>query len=159
MTKRHAEYLVMVFFVCLIGVVFQQIATSMTQQGIASGTPYDNAAAYPRAVAVFMGGLLIFGIVAGWRQTRSGHSLSPAEMMRPAGLLGLFAVYLFALGILGYHLSTPPMLVALLWLGGYRRPVPALIYGLGISFGAAFLFEVFLKIVLPGGFWRLNIPW
>lgn len=74
-------------------------------------------------------------------------------------LVGLFVVYLFALGTLGYHLSTPPMLVALLWLGGYRRPVPALIYGLGISFGAAFLFEVFLKIVLPGGFWRLNIPW
>ena len=58
MTKKHAEYLVIIFFLMVIGIVFQQIATSMTEQGIASGTPYDNAAAYPRAVAILAGALL-----------------------------------------------------------------------------------------------------
>ena len=159
MTKRHAELLVVLFFVMLIGVVFQQIATSMTEQGIASGSPYDNAAAYPRAITLLIAGLLFLAVVVGIKSPTPQDRVSFSEMKRPAALLGIFGVYLWALGTLGYHLSTTPMLMALLWLAGYRRAGPVLMYGLAVSFGLAFLFEVFLKIVLPGGIWRLNIPW
>ena len=72
MTKRHAEYLVVLFFIGVFAVVFQQIATSMAEQGIASGSPYDNAAAYPKAVTLFMAPLLLIGIVVGLRQANSG---------------------------------------------------------------------------------------
>jgi hypothetical protein len=159
MTRKHAEWLVLLIFACVIGVVFQQISTSMTEQGIASGSPYDNAAAYPKAVAILMSGLLVLAAVSVWRLRVPGPRVLMAQLARPVALLAVFACYLLALGTLGYHLSTPPMLMALLWVCGYRRPVPMLIYGIGISFGLAFLFEVFLKIVLPGGIWHLNIPW
>ena len=51
------------------------------------------------------------------------------------------------------------MLISLLWIAGYRRLVWALLYSVCFSFGATFLFEVFLNIVLPGGLLRLNIAW
>ena len=44
-------------------------------------------------------------------------------------------------------------------LGGLRRPLEIILVGLGVSFVLAFMFEVFLKIVLPGGIFALNIPW
>lgn len=159
MTKKHAEYLAILFFVGVVAVVFQQVATSMAEQGIASGSPYDNAAAYPRAVAILVGFLLALQAAITWRAKASGAPVALEAAGRPIALLAIFAIYLFSLGWLGYHLSTPPMLMALLWLAGYRRPLMVILYGFAISFGAAFLFEVFLKIVLPGGIWRLNIPW
>ena len=158
MTKKHAELIAISFFAIVILVVFQQIATSMTEQGIASGSPYDNAAAYPKAVAILMGVLLALAGLLAWQST-TATTVSISEMKRPSALIAIFAGYLFGLGTLGYHLSTTPMLIALLWLAGDRRPIAAIAYGLCISFGAAFVFEVFLKIVLPGGIWRLNIPW
>ena len=159
MTKKHAEYLVIIFFLMVIGIVFQQIATSMTEQGIASGTPYDNAAAYPRAVAILAGALLFVAGLNTWRERKIPTPVSISQMRRPAGLIVIFSIYLLGLGTLGYHLSTTPMLMSLLWVAGYTRLVWALIYSVCLSFGAAFLFEVFLNIVLPGGILRLNIAW
>lgn len=159
MSKRHAEIIAIVFFIGVVALVFQQIATSMSEQGISSGSPYDNAAAYPKSIAIMMIVLVLFQGIMSWSATATSETISYTQLKRPALLLLVFAVYLFALGTFGYHLSTAPMLVALLWLAGYRKPLMAALYGLSISFGFAFLFEVFLKIVLPGGIWRLNIPW
>lgn len=161
LTKKLAEWLVVGFFVVLIATVFQQIATSMTEQGIASGGPYDNAAAYPRSVAILIGCLLLLMLVLNRWRVASGpdDSLSLADVRRPAMLLVIFSVYLGALGYLGYHLSTPPMLMSVMVLGGLRRPFEIVLVGLGVSLMLAFMFEVFLKIVLPGGIFALNIPW
>jgi putative tricarboxylic transport membrane protein len=159
MSKRYAEYLAILFFVIIIGVVFQQIATSMTEQGIASGSPYDNAAAYPNAVAVLMGILICVQAILSSLSKSNAEKVPIKTFRKPMLLLVTFAIFLFALGKVGYHLATTPMLMVLLWLAGYRNLFMALIYGLAISFGFAFLFEVFLNIVLPGGIWRLNIPW
>ncbi len=161
LTKKHAEWLVIAFFLALIATVFQQIATSMTEQGIATGGPYDNAAAYPRSVAILMGCLLvvlvIFNRLLG--QPGANEGLSFADLRRPALLLVIFAVYLAALGTLGYHIATPLMLMAVMILGGLRRPLEIILVSLGVSLLLAFMFEVFLKIVLPGGMFALNIPW
>ncbi|MGI9435573.1 MAG: tripartite tricarboxylate transporter TctB family protein, partial [Geminicoccaceae bacterium] len=59
LTRKHAEWLVALFFLGVIAIVFYEIATAMTEQGIASGGPYDNAAAYPRAVAIAIGILIV----------------------------------------------------------------------------------------------------
>jgi putative tricarboxylic transport membrane protein len=160
LTEKHANWLVVVFFVALIAVVFQQVFTDMVEQGIASGGPYDNAAAYPEAVAVLIGvmiaaqaGILLF------RREPSEGAVSLQDARRPAGLIAIFGLYLALLGVLGYHLTTAPMLAAIMVLCGLRRPTVIIASALAVAFGLAYFFEVYLKVVLPGGIFRLNIPW
>lgn len=160
--KRHLNIVAIVFFAIVIAVVFQQIATSMTEQGIASGGPYDNAAAYPRAVAVIIGILLVCQIAASFL-TKSDEAedddVELASLGRPAAMLAVFGGYLGLLSWLGYHLTTPFMLLGVMWIAGMRRPLLMVISAFAMSLIFAFMFEFFLKIVLPGGVFRLNIPW
>ncbi len=64
-----AEAVVAVVFLIIVATVFQQIATDMTDQGIASGGAYNNAAGYPRALAIAIAVLLAMRLVLGalWR--------------------------------------------------------------------------------------------
>lgn len=158
---KHANWLVIGFFLIIIAIVFQQIATSMTVQGIASGSPYDNAAAYPRAVAIIIGILLLIQAALGrLNRTVKTVNVTPLEtLIKPALLLGIFAVYLALLGWLGYHLTTSLMIMAIMMLCGVRSVTTLIASSVGISLLFAFLFEYFLKIVLPGGIFSLNIPW
>ncbi|MEL6961666.1 MAG: tripartite tricarboxylate transporter TctB family protein [Pseudomonadota bacterium] len=159
LTRKHAEWLVIVFFSVIIAIVFYEIATSMTEQGIASGSPYDNAAAYPRAVAIVIGALLVLVVLMAHSSLDKGAALAIGDLRRPAFLLLIFATYLFALGTVGYHLATTPMLIAVMLLGGARSPVEIVAVSVCIAFGLAWFFEAFLKIVLPGGIFSLNIAW
>lgn len=162
LTRNHAEWIVILFFVGLIAVVFQQIYTSMTEQGIASGSPYNNAAAYPRAVAILIGALLLCMMVVS-KITSKSIAAVPSEntsnLKRPAILLFAFAAYLVGLGTLGYHLTTPLLVMVILFLSGVRNKWEIALFGFGLSLFMAFMFEVFLKIVLPGGIFTLNIRW
>ena len=160
--QRHVAWLAIVFFAALIAVVFHQINTDMVEQGIASGTPYDNAAAYPKAVAILIGILIALqAAIQLLARNANGEdtAFGIARLRRPALLLVIFAAYLYALGVLGYHLSTPLMIVAVMLLCGMRKPFELAIGGLGISFALAFFFEVYLKIVLPPGLFGLAISW
>lgn len=157
--RKHAEWVVILFFSVIIAIVFYEIATSMTEQGIASGSPYDNAAAYPRAVAIVIGVLLVLVLVMGRDPVDEGDAIAIGNLRRPALLLLIFAAYLFVLGTLGYHLATTPMLIAVMLLGGARSPVEIVGVSVGVAFGLAWFFEAFLKIVLPGGIFSLNIAW
>ena len=160
--KSHLTWLSLVFFFAVIAVVFQQILTSMAEQGIASGGPYDNGAAYPRAVALIIGGLLIVQLALSFL-VRDGSEadevVALSSLGRPAAMLAVFAVYLGVLRWLGYHLTTPPMIVAIMYVAGMRRLVLMIAAAIAMSVFFSFLFEFFLKIVLPGGIFRLNIPW
>ena len=159
LTRKHAEWLVVLFFSIVIAIVFHEIATSMTEQGIASGGPYDNAAAYPRAVAIITGILLVLVLAMGRDPVGEGDAVAIEDLRRPALLLLIFATYLWALGYLGYHLATTPMLIAVMILGGARSPLEIAAVSVGVAFGLAWFFEAFLKIVLPGGIFALNIAW
>lgn len=163
MTSRQANWMVVVFLAIIIGIVFQQIHTSMEEQGIASGGPYDNAAAYPRAIAILIGIMLVAQGIGMWLRRQetpaSSDTALVSELVRPALLILIFGLYLFCLSTLGYHLSTTPMLIAVMLLCGVRKPHVLASVALGISFVFAFLFEYFLTIVLPGGYFGLNIPW
>jgi hypothetical protein len=88
-----------------------------------------------------------------------GDTIAIGDLRRPALLLAIFATYLWALGYLGYHLATTPMLIAVMILGGARSPVEIIGVSAGVAFGLAWFFEAFLKIVLPGGIFSLNIAW
>ena len=93
--QAFADWLVIVGFVALIALVFQQIYTSMTEQGIASGGPYDNAAAYPRAVAILIGIMLLGQCIV---QLMKSNKVSRSEILnirplvRPFMLLMIFGL-------------------------------------------------------------------
>ncbi|MEX3007107.1 tripartite tricarboxylate transporter TctB family protein [Hoeflea sp. TYP-13] len=168
-TPKQISWLITAFFVLVIAVVFQQIHTSMTEQGIASGGPYDNAAAYPRAVAVAIGVLVFIQVlidnfgsgrtVREHLRTEEGTGTELSLLKRPTLLLVIFAIYLGALNTLGYHLSTAPMIFAIMWCCGSRQALRLVLVALVMSFVFAYIFEKFLNVVLPGGIFALNIPW
>lgn len=160
MITKYLTWLIVLFFAIIIALVFQQISTSMVEQGIASGGPYDNAASYPRAIAIIAGVLVALLLVNEYfNSTPQPETLSPGGMRRAIGLLVVFAVYLSLLAWLGYHLMTTPMVFAIMWIGGGRAVGKLLVAALTMSFVLAFIFENFLNVVLPGGVFRLNIPW
>ncbi|BCH35383.1 hypothetical protein MesoLjLc_73130 [Mesorhizobium sp. L-8-10] len=162
--KALAEWLVVILFVAVVGLVFQQAATDMAAQGIASGGPYDNAAAYPKTIAIVLGILTFAQVMIQLIRSRiapddDGNPVPLRQLVRPAALVVIFAVYLGCLDVLGYHIATPIMLAALMVLSGIRRPLAILLPAILISFGFAYVFEAWLKIVLPGGFLHINVAW
>jgi len=166
--RKRAEWLVALFFTAVVIIVFQQILTDMTESGIASGGPYNNAASYPKGIAVIIGILLvtqfILRFVPVFRKKMIANDsekkkASPSDIKRVVGLLVIFAVYLWALGVLGYYISTPLMIGAIMMLSGIRKPRELVVVSLLISFFLAFVFEFFLKTVLPIGIFRISIPW
>ncbi len=161
--KTHLNWLITAFFAAIIAVVFQQIHTSMEEQGIASGGPYDNAASYPRTVAIVMGILVVCQVLLdhfkGQPDAETEAPIRFADLRRPAMLLVIFGLYLGVLNIIGYHLATAPMIFAVMWLCGSRTIWKLALASLLISFSLAYVFENYLNIVLPGGVFHLNIPW
>ncbi|MXY32803.1 MAG: tripartite tricarboxylate transporter TctB family protein [Boseongicola sp. SB0664_bin_43] len=161
MSARLAEWVAIAFFAALGALVFQQVATSMAEQGIASGGPYDNAASYPRNIAILMLALLAVQLVRDllFKSDQPIETASLPAVRRAVGLLAVFAIYLVCLDWLGYHLSTTPMAMAVMWLCGARNLPNIVSIALGMAFVMAFAFEKVLNVVLPGGIFGLNIPW
>ena len=170
--RKHVELCVVIFFAFVIAVVFQQIFTSLAEQGIATGGPYDNAAAYPSAIATLIGALvvvqlLIISFSVELRQKTSDNKttnsvetfVKTAGLKRPFFLLVIFSIYLGMLQYFGYHLTTTPMVIAIMLLCGMRNYFTIAVSAISISLVLAFLFENFLNVVLPGGIFHLNIPW
>ena len=74
-------------------------------------------------------------------------------------MLIVFAVYLMVLTTIGYHLATAPMIFAIMWICGMRNGLKLVLVSVAIATGFAFVFEVFLNVVLPLGIWDIFIPW
>ena len=155
------------FFFAVIATVFWQIETDLHEQGIASGGPYDNAAAYPRIISVFIGILLVLQLliellqVKRVRQTQAAQTAitERSDLFRAGMMLVVFAIYLMSLTTVGYHLATTPMIFAIMWVCGMRNVVTLVLSSVAIATGFAFVFEVFLNVVLPLGIWDIFIPW
>ncbi|SEK11106.1 Tripartite tricarboxylate transporter TctB family protein [Marinovum algicola] len=150
------------FLFAVIVTVFWQIETTFKEQGIASGGPYDNAAAYPRTIAILIGALLVVQLVT--ELLRRGDrapakDIARSDLRRAGLMLAVFAVYLGGLTTVGYHLATAPLIFAIMWICGMRNVLKLALAAIGIATGFAFLFEVFLNVVLPLGIWDIFIPW
>ena len=162
-----ADLLAALFLIAICVAVFQQIATSFAKQGIAGGTPYDDAASYPRAVSITIMALLGISIAQKWRRTkRAGEGegaraepLDVAALVRPAALVGMFALYLVGLGLVGYSLATPPMVFAMMKLCGARATGRAGAVAVCATLLTAIVFEEGLNVVLPGGAINWNLHW
>lgn len=161
LSRKLAEWLAIALFAGLVALVFQQIATSMAEQGIASGSPYDNAAAYPGAVANLIA--ILIAVQAATTLLR-GIPRGEDEAAEPGGrgaalFIGIFAAYLVGLTFVGYHIATVLMIALVMFAGGMRNPLALVLFPVGLSLTVAYFFEAQLKIVLPGGVFGLVIPW
>lgn len=169
---RLGEWLVLAAFLAVAGLVFQQIATSLTEQGAASGDPLANAAMFPRIVAWLMIGLvgLIAAAMLTGRMERPGahHTLDamPDQTPEPAlvrrrmllGSVAGLAAYLLVLELLGFHFATTVLMTGLFAVLGVRPWWWAVLCGLGANLLVAFVFEGILKVVLPTGIFGLSLP-
>ena len=82
-----------------------------------------------------------------------------SALMRAGIMLFIFAVYLSALETIGYHLATSPMIFSIMWICGMRNITMLICTAVFVSTSFAFVFEVFLNVVLPLGIWTIFIPW
>lgn len=162
-SQRLSNFVAVGFLATVVLIVFWQIGTDLKEQGIASGGPYDNAASFPRAVAILVIVLLVTQLVTEFLKRKPDSQpedqIEGSDLWRSAQMLLVFAVYLSVLTTVGYHLATAPMIFAIMWICGSRRYVVLAVASVAIATGFAFLFEVFLNVVLPLGVWNVFIPW
>ncbi len=150
------------FLFAVIVIVLWQIETNFKEQGIASGGPYDNAASFPRTIAIFVSVLLVLQLAVELfkvKNTTQAEGVQVTDLGRAGMMLVVFAVYLMVLTTIGYHLATAPMICAIMWICGMRNVLKLAIASVAIATGFAFIFEVFLNVVLPLGMWDIYIPW
>lgn len=157
--REHAyDWLAWILIGAVPLLIFWQNATSLSDQGVASGGPMSNAAAYPSIIAWILLALSLINalrIVAGQISQRS--PLDPTATTRLALIAtGLFVVYLLCLGWLGYYLTTPVLLAALFAMLGLS-PLAAIAGAIAATLIVAAVFEGLLNVVLPLGIFSFTL--
>lgn len=139
-------------------IIFWKSATSLVEQGVASGGPMQNAAIFPQGVAAVMGGLLVLNALRIALARVSQPSPLTASEGTPKAFVAtaLFVVYLVLLPIGGFHLATPVLAAVLFRLFGIGLPWAAA-GGVVLSLSTAFVFEGLLNVVLPVGIFEIAI--
>ena len=151
--KQHGyDVVAWAFFVLVPVVILWQSATSLAEQGVASGGAMENAAIFPRIIAWIMIGLAAvnaFRILGGRLTHQTPITGTPTTGLALVST-GLFIAYLLIMPYAGYHLATPMLLAVLLrlyglgWVGSIGAAVI-------MSLGVAAVFEGLLNVVLPVG--------
>ncbi len=144
-----------VFLTVPCGLVFYEAATTLTEQGYASGTPISNAALYPRLLAGLLLALLALQVVSDVRSGPEAAGSEPAAAPdRPGQLLfaalGMVA-YVLLLPVLGFLLATPIFVLAMLLALGDRDPVTLSALPLGLTLGCLAVFQGLFSVNLPRG--------
>ena len=163
---------VAILFLGLAGIAFWQFSTSFEAQGANSGSPFDNAAMFPRLIAwglVLLSLFQIARLLISWQHGDKGQDRQTGDLVRPepndecpqsltvraiAAAL-VFVVYLFALTPVGYVTTTPMLVAAIAIILGARWWMAGLI-GLAATLAVGFVFGTLLNVVLPVG--RLGLP-
>ena len=159
---RFLSFAAIGFFLAVIVTAFWQIETAFKEQGIASGGPYDNAASFPRAIATIIGILLALQLLVEIFKGKAAtepENFNKSDLGRAGMMLAVFALYLMVLTTIGYHLATAPMIFAIMWICGMRNVLKLVFASIAVATGFAYVFEVFLNVVLPLGIWDIFIPW
>jgi putative tricarboxylic transport membrane protein len=152
------DWIVWALFLAVPLLIFWQSATSLADQGVANGGPMENAAQFPRLIAWLLLGLSVLNglrLALGRVSERSAFDPTPTTRLALA-TSGAFLVYLLTLPYLGYHLSTPILIAALLILFGLPTFVSVL-GGVVMSLTVAAMFEGLLNVVLPVGLFQITV--
>lgn len=163
--RRRAlgEVAVVLAFLALAGLVFQQTGTSFVEQDAASGGAMRNAAMFPELLAwclILLAALQLAQII---RDLLAGHAADleraepvaapgePGSLVKALVCTALFVLYLLLLKPLGYHLTTPVFMFACYYVLGTRRILVAIVLALATSLAMSFVFEYWMNIILPVG--------
>jgi hypothetical protein len=173
---KQLEWLPILFFLAIVGLVFYLAATSLAEQGAASGTAITNAAMYPRLIAGLLLLLIVVQLISSIRKHRLKSDLTPEQsinmydgeesgpidvkQIRRQILLSsaAFVAYLLVLPIFGYLLATHILIIALVLILGARSIVRVLTFAVVLTFACAVVFEGLLNVHLPRGIWGIAIP-
>ncbi|WP_319529844.1 tripartite tricarboxylate transporter TctB family protein [uncultured Cohaesibacter sp.] len=173
-SKRHmiwGQWVVLMIMFGVVGLVFQQIATSFAEQGAASGDALSNAALFPRYVAL---AIALLGAVIGLQMmlgaaSRDGGAEVPAEDEDDGGSKNLIAkelavatltvVYLLLITPLGFHITSFLVIGAMFYVLDARPLWKVLLVSAVLTLICSFVFEGLLKIVLPLGFMNFTLPY
>ncbi len=154
----------------VVALVFQQIATSLTEQGAASGDALFNAALFPRWVAITIAALglvvavqmLIRGAPEEEPTPEADEEIpeAPARLrFQEFAIAGLTLLYILMLEPLGFHITTF-LVIGAMFLVLDARPVwRAVAASALLTFVASFVFEGLLKVILPVGFLGFAPPY
>ena len=155
----HAfDWIALAGFAAIPVTIFWQTATSLSEQGVASGGPMANAAFYPEILAWILSALVAIHAIrlATGRVSKPSPLTAGPEIGRALITTGLFVVYLLAMPVMGFHIVTPLLCLGLLLL--YRIPPLWAVPGaLILWLGSAFIFEGLLNVVLPVGVFGIAI--
>jgi hypothetical protein len=162
--RQLGEAVVVLAFLALAGLVFQQTHTSFVEQGAASGGAMFNAAMFPELMAwglVLLSAIQLVGIVrvlmADTEVERDAAEPAPDRQLTIALVCAaLFVVYLFLLRPLGYHLMTPLFMAAFYYILGTRNPLVAIGLGIATSLAMSFVFEYWMNVILPVGMFGIG---
>jgi hypothetical protein len=143
------------------GLVLHEAATSLAEQGHASGTPISNAALYPRLLAGLLLGLVALQSVRDLRAAGPVASGEAAPAPGHAGrslavALGMVA-YVAVLPVLGFLLATPVFVLALMLLLGDRAPATLAALPLAITAGCFAVFQGLFNVNLPRGLFGIAL--
>lgn len=161
--KPLAELPVVIGFLTLAGLVFQQTNTSFVEQGAAAGGAMFNAALYPELLAwliVLLALIRLVNIAKDHRtrtaEANASNSGDHKALSTAFVCMGFLVVYLIALRPLGYHLTTPVFMFACFYVLGTKRIHVAVVLSLGTSLVMSFVFEFLLKVILPVGIFGIG---
>lgn len=120
-----------------------------------SGRGLMGAAAFPRGVAILLGGASLLMAFGGARELTRGAgqgTTEPVSFRRPGNVLaaaGLIILYPLLLPHFGFYPTTGLWLLALLWVIGQRNPVWAVVTTLAFLVAVKLAFQMAMGIPLP----------
>jgi TRAP-type C4-dicarboxylate transport system permease small subunit len=109
-------------------------------------------AGFPRGIALIFGVTSLLMAIQGvndLRNERNGVNVGVDQPLAVVANLALVVVYPILLGHFGYYLATGPWLLALLFVTGFRKPVPMLLCAGGFLAVTKLVFEMLVGIPLP----------
>ena len=173
-SRRHmvwGQWIVLMIMFGVVGLVFQQIATSFAEQGAASGDALSNAALFPRYVAL---AIALLGVVIALQMVFGGAPSDDREeassesenddgsknlIAKELAVAVLTVVYLLLITPLGFHITSFLVIGAMFYVLDARPLWKVLLISAALTFICSLVFEGFLKIVLPLGFMNFTPPY
>ena len=158
MNRKYGQLAFLLLLTLIPAYVFYDIATRFTAEGVVGGSAENNAAMFPRLVAILLLGLIVLQAARTFLEKQDGTAqwLHPSRAaLRPylpaVAVFVLFLLYIAAFRWFGFVYSTPVFLVLVQLALGYRNALVIPIFALGVTGAVWVAFAKLLNLVLPAG--------